>query len=36
MLTRLENDILGNAESLKALDEAILRAADALIPHWGV
>ena len=31
MLSRLENDILGNAEGLKALDEAILRAADALI-----
>ncbi len=31
MLSRLENDILGNAESLKALDEAILRSADALI-----
>lgn len=31
MLSRLENDILGNAKGLKALDEAILRAADALI-----
>jgi hypothetical protein len=31
MLSRLENDILGNAEGLKALDEAILRAADALV-----
>ena len=31
MLTRLENDILGNSEGLKALDEAILRSADALI-----
>jgi len=31
ILSRLENDILGNAEGLKALDEAILRAADALI-----
>ena len=31
MLSRLENDILRNPEGLKALDEAILRAADALI-----
>ena len=31
MLSRLENDILGNTEGLKALDEAILRSADALI-----
>jgi hypothetical protein len=31
MLSRLENDILGNIEGLKALDEAILRAVDALI-----
>jgi len=31
MLSRLENDILGNPEGLKALDEAILRSADALI-----
>ena len=31
MLSRLENDILGTAEGLKALDEAILRAAEALI-----
>lgn len=31
MLSRLENDILGNADGLKALDEAILRSADALI-----
>ena len=31
MLSRLENDILGNAEGLKALNEAILRTADALI-----
>jgi hypothetical protein len=30
MLSRLENDILGNADGLKALDEAILRSADAL------
>ena len=30
MLSRLENEILDNAEGLKALDEAILRAADAL------
>ena len=31
VLSRLENDVLGNAEGLKALDEAILRSADALI-----
>jgi hypothetical protein len=31
MLSRLENDILGNADGLKALDEAILRSAAALI-----
>ena len=31
MLCRLENEILGNAKGLKALDEAILRSADALI-----
>ncbi len=30
MLSRLENEILGNVEGLKALDEAILRSADAL------
>jgi hypothetical protein len=30
-LSRLENDILGNAQGLAALDEAVLRAADALI-----
>ena len=30
-LSRLENDILGNPEGLKALDAAVLRAADALI-----
>jgi hypothetical protein len=35
MLSRLENDILGNAEGLKALDEAILRAADVLIKKKG-
>ncbi|MBW1707614.1 MAG: IS1380 family transposase [Deltaproteobacteria bacterium] len=31
MLSRLENDILGNAEGLKALDAAVIRSADALI-----
>lgn len=31
MLSRLENDVLGNEDSLKALDEAIMRSADALI-----
>jgi hypothetical protein len=30
-LSRLENDILGNVPGLSALDEAVLRAADALI-----
>ena len=30
-LSRLENDILGNANRLTALDEAILRLADSLI-----
>jgi len=30
-LSRLENDILGNAESMSALNEAVLRSADALI-----
>ena len=30
-LSRLENDILGNAQGLAALDEAVLRSADALI-----
>jgi len=30
-LSRLENDVLGNAEGLRALDEAVLRSADALI-----
>ena len=30
-LSRLENDILGNPEGLKSLDEAVLRSADALI-----
>ena len=30
-LSRLENDILGNAEGLAVLDEAVLRSADALI-----
>lgn len=30
-LSRLENDILGNAQGLQTLDEAILRSADALI-----
>lgn len=30
-LSRLENDILGNVPRLAALDEAVLRAADALI-----
>ena len=31
ILSRVENDILGNAEGLKALDEEILRAAEDLI-----
>lgn len=30
-LSRLENDVLGNAQGLRALDEAVLRSADALI-----
>jgi hypothetical protein len=30
-LSRLENVILGNAQGLKSLDEAVLRSADALI-----
>lgn len=30
-LSRLENDIIGNAQGLAALDEAVLRGADALI-----
>ena len=30
-LSRLENDILGNAQGLQTLDKAILRSADALI-----
>lgn len=31
VLSRLENGVLGEADGLTALDEAILRAADALI-----
>jgi hypothetical protein len=31
MLSRLENDVLGNAEGLKALDGALTRATDALL-----
>lgn len=34
-LCRLENDILGNAEGLKTLDESVLRSADALIKKKG-
>jgi len=30
-LSRLENIILGKAEGLRVLDEAILRAAEALV-----